>query len=150
MKPLYIFDLDGTIALLSEKRQRIIEDTSNPYRWRDFYAACDTDLPNVPVITTLLTLQKGGADVLIWSARSDEVMGKTIQWLRDQGMSYGAMRMRPAGNTEPDTVIKGRYLEELAPDVRARIVAVFDDRDKVVAFWRSKGIACFQVAEGKF
>jgi hypothetical protein len=27
---------------------------------------------------------------------------------------------------------------------------VLDDRDKVVAMWRSKGLICLQVAEGNF
>jgi hypothetical protein len=30
------------------------------------------------------------------------------------------------------------------------LMAVFDDRDKVVAMWRRNGVACFQVAEGNF
>lgn len=152
MNPVYIFDLDGTIALLSERREKLIKDTSNPHRWRDFYAACDTDLPNVPVINTLRRLKASGADIFIWSARSDEVAQKTWEWLITHvgHGNFDVVRMRPAGNTEDDRVIKTRYLEELEPEVRSRIVAVFDDRDKVVAMWRSKGIPCFQVAAGDF
>lgn len=33
---------------------------------------------------------------------------------------------------------------------RRRLVAVFDDRDKVVSMWRARGVACFQVAPGAF
>ncbi|WP_435575134.1 hypothetical protein [Burkholderia plantarii] len=33
---------------------------------------------------------------------------------------------------------------------RRRIVAVFDDRDSVVAMWRDAGVTCFQVAPGEF
>lgn len=152
MIPTYIFDLDGTIALLSERREKLIKDTANPHRWRDFYAACDTDLPNPAVIHTLKSLSAQGARILIWSARSDEVLDKTVAWLDKHvgWMNYDVLRMRPAGNTEDDRVIKTRYLNELAPEVRRSIVAVFDDRDKVVKMWREHGIPCFQVAEGDF
>lgn len=152
MTPTYIFDLDGTIALLSERREKLIKDTSNPHRWREFYAACDTDLPNNAVIRTLMALKESGARILIWSARSDEVHDKTVAWL-DQYVgvhNYDILRMRPEGNTEDDRVIKTRYLNELAPEVRRSIVAVFDDRDKVVKMWREHGIPCFQVAAGDF
>lgn len=152
MTPVYIFDLDGTIALLSERREKLIKDTSNPHRWRDFYAACDTDLPNIPVIRTLKMLKASGAQIFIWSARSDEVYDKTVEWLdRYVGLdNFHVLRMRPAGNTEDDRVIKARYLAELDENTRFRITAVFDDRDKVVKMWRDKGIPCFQVAEGAF
>jgi hypothetical protein len=152
MNSIYIFDLDGTVCTLSERREKLIKDTANPHRWREFYAACDTDLPNAPVIATLKRLRSAGAMILIWSARSDEVKDKTVAWLaKHVGLHYfDELRMRPAGNTEDDRIIKTRYLEELSPEMRAKIVAVFDDRDKVVAMWRSKGIPCFQVAPGDF
>lgn len=152
MTPTYIFDIDGTIALLSARREQLIKDTSNPHRWRDFYAACDTDLPNIPVIRTLKMLKASGADIFVWSARSDEVAAKTVAWLTKYvGMeNIDVLRMRPAGNTEDDRVIKTRYLDELPENERFKIAAVFDDRAKVVKMWRSLGIPCFQVAEGEF
>lgn len=33
---------------------------------------------------------------------------------------------------------------------RDRLVAVFDDRARVVRMWRKAGITCFQVAPGDF
>ncbi len=152
MNPVYIFDLDGTICTLSERREKLIKDTSNPHRWREFYAACDTDLPNTPVIETLKNLKRAGNDIFIWSARSDEVVDKTIAWLdKHVGAGfYDTLRMRPAGNTEDDRVIKTRYLTELDPEVRSNVVAVFDDRNKVVEMWRGLGVPCFQVENGDF
>ena len=35
-------------------------------------------------------------------------------------------------------------------EVEKRIVATFDDRNRVVAMWRDAGIPCFQVAPGEF
>jgi hypothetical protein len=42
------------------------------------------------------------------------------------------------------------YDNVLTAGERRRLVAVFDDRDKVVAMWRSMGVPCFQVAPGDF
>ena len=69
MKPLYIFDLDGTLALIDHRRH-FVEGPDKD--WRSFFAACVDDAPNMPVIRTLQALRKSGAEVWIWSGRSDE------------------------------------------------------------------------------
>ena len=58
--------------------------------------------------------------------------------------------MRPSGDTTPDDVLKLNWLKEGMFGNKADIMAVFDDRNKVVDMWRSEGITCFQVAEGNF
>mgnify|MGYP006921288161 CR=1 FL=1 len=150
MKPLYIFDLDGTLAL-TEHRQHLVQcDKPN---WTAFFAACVDDDPNEPVIDTLLRLLDSGADVWVWSGRSSEVMDQTKDWLADQLGGYGhgvPLTMRFEGDYTPDEELKAAWLDSLPAYDRRRLVAVFDDRDKVVAMWRSKGIPCFQVAPGSF
>lgn len=108
--PLYIFDLDGTLALI-EHRRHMVEDVPcqgcsatglddvngnrcnacNGKRkvarkltredWLAFYLACDRDQPNWPVIGTMLQLYASGNDVRIWSGRGAEARGKTLMWL---------------------------------------------------------------------
>lgn len=150
MKPLYIFDLDGTLAI-TEHRQHILDQTDNPHRWRDFFAACVDDQPNLPVIQTLDRLSRSGADIWIWSGRSDEVLQQTQQWiLRWIKCGNYAFRMRSAQDYTPDDELKALWLSKMPPRDRERLVAVFDDRAKVVAMWRRNGVACFQVAPGDF
>ena len=57
MRPLYIFDLDGTLAL-TEHRQHILDNKDDQQRWQKFFAACVDDHPNLPVIQTLKTLRR--------------------------------------------------------------------------------------------
>jgi len=57
--------------------------------------------------------------------------------------------MRPEGNTEQDALIKGRLFDGHVRE-RLAVVGVLDDRDQVVALWRSLGLPCFQVAPGAF
>lgn len=150
MRPIYIFDLDGTLAL-NGHRQHLLDNKDDPERWDKFFEACDKDEPNWPVIQTLIILVGVGAEVQIWSGRSSQVSEKTAAWLTNHlGQVPVSLRMREAGDFTPDEVLKGGWLDSLPAIDRHRLVAVFDDRDKVVAMWREKGVACFQVAKGEF
>ena len=162
MRPLYIFDLDGTLAL-TEHRQHILDNKEDSQRWQKFFAACVDDKPNLPVIATLKTLRRAGSEIWIWSGRSMEVAAQTEEWLYKHGClrttmflhwepfrPYEAFRMRPEGDFTPDEQLKFGWLAEMEPPERSRLTAIFDDREKVVAMWRKVGVPCFQVAEGKF
>lgn len=182
MKPLYIFDLDGTLALI-EHRRPLVERPACPHcgwikecdhsrdgtrpaftpDWRAFFAACVDDAPNVPVIETLKTLRKSGAEIWIWSGRSDEVQAETEEWLYKHGCIKSSMflhwqpfsppeafRMRKAGDHQPDEQLKSTWLAEIEPPEWDRLTAVFEDRDRMVTMWRNAGVACFQVAPGAF
>lgn len=56
--------------------------------------------------------------------------------------------MKPAGNTEKDSIIKRRMFDKIKDEYN--ILGVFDDRDQVVAMWRYLGLTCFQVDYGDF
>ena len=186
MTPLYIFDLDGTLALIEHRRPLVTLMTGSPVtvngeqatfhayikgedrhyfidyiqrgiwsrlkdevkftpNWQAFYAACSADLPNLPVTATLHFLRKF-ADIWVWSGRSDEVRDETVMWLKKNGIRHDALKMRQAGDFTPDEVLKQKWLGEMSLEDRQRLVAVFDDRAKVVQMWRNAGVACFQVA----
>jgi hypothetical protein len=148
---IVIADLDGTIALIEHRRhwldgERHPEMTSDK-RWRKFFAECVNDPPNWPVIYTLQALQRVGYYIHIFSGRSDDVREQTIDWLEAFNVPYDHLRTRAAGDFTPDEVLKRQWIEDY--DL-AQILAVFDDRRKVVDMWRSLGLTCFQVAPGDF
>ncbi len=156
-RPIYIFDLDGTIAL-NEHRAYFLQDGNKD--WKSFFDACDKDEPNWPVIETLRQLRKTG-EVWIWSGRSEDVREKTLDWLMDNSVidnrqyrfwyrNPNRFLMRPSGDFTPDEQLKEGWLKSLPTCQRRKIVAVFDDRKKVVDMWRRNGLACFQVADGDF
>lgn len=142
---IVIFDLDGTLADIDHRRHLVRE---KPKRWRAFFEASVHDRPNVPVITAYRAFQRSGLDYRLWifSGRSDIVRPQTERWLAEHVGAYDQLRMRREGDHTPDEVLKRRWVEP----VRHRVLCVFDDRNKVVAMWRSLGIPCFQVAEGNF
>lgn len=152
-RPLYIFDLDGTLALCDHRKHFL--EAEDPDRWRRFYAACDRDEPNVPVLRVMETLRHTGADVWVFSGRSDEVRAQTEAWLCQHTSLCSwelrtALVMRQGRDHRPDDELKKEYLDRMLVDDRQRLVAVFDDRDRVVKMWRDNGVTCFQVAPGAF
>lgn len=150
--PLYIFDLDGTLADATHRIHHIRGDGRRD--WRAFFAACKDDTPNVPVVTTMNRLLMQ-ADVWIWSGRSDEVRDDTIEWLAYHTLLDGStiedvLTMRREGDYTDDATLKEAWLKNMNASDRARLVAVFDDRHRVVEMWRRNGVPCFQVAPGRF
>lgn len=133
-----------------------MDNLEDSYRWDKFYEACDMDLPNVPVIKVLNNLRLLN-DVYIFSGRSVAVKAKTIDWIsrytsfsENELKEEPFLRMRNIKDFTPDEDLKRSWYEELSFSDKKRLVAVFDDRNKVVNMWRSLGVPCFQVADGNF
>jgi phosphoserine phosphatase len=145
-RSLYIFDLDGTLALIDH---RLGKHVHHP----EAIARCGKDTPNAPVVRIMQSLLYSGHECWIWSGRSDLVQEMTERWIRLHvliGHYRIKMRMRPADDYRPDEVLKEEWLHSLAQLDRERLQGIFDDRNKVVAMWRRNGVPCFQVAEGDF
>lgn len=147
MAPIYIFDLDGTLA---DATHRIHYITGEKKDWPGFFGACSNDAPIASTIQTMRKLQAAGAECWIWTGRSDEVQGPTIRWWIEHDCVPHEWRMRKAGDHRHDHIIKREWLDELDPADRERIVAVFEDRASVVQMWRDAGLTCYQVAPGDF
>lgn len=158
MKPLYIFDIDGTLANC-QHRVPILSETGGD-RWNRFYDACHLDTPIKSVIELMRVLYYSGADIWLFSGRSDRVRDKTDAWLREHTVYHFADYPDEVGNLQlvmrrfddhrPDDHVKQEMLDNMLLEDRERLAGVFDDRDRVVAMWRAAGIPCYQVAPGDF
>lgn len=150
MKPLYIFDLDGTIADVRHRRGLI-----DLGKWDEFHNECDKDTPNAAVVAVLNSLIILNNDIYIFSGRDDIVRDKTEKWLSDHTYfpdrtTKDTLWMRAHGDYTPDEKLKLQWYTWLPEADKNRLVAVFDDRNKVVDMWRGLGVPCFQVAPGDF
>ena len=151
-RPLYIFDLDGTLALMEHRLPFI---NNGEKRWREFYEACDQDQPNTPVITLLNNLRQARAEIRIFTGRSDIVRLKTAGWLfAHTSLSYTEIEhgliMRKDGDYRQDHELKQSWLQQMPAEDYSRIQMVFEDRDRVVQMWRENGLVCLQVATGAY
>lgn len=151
-RPLYIFDLDGTLADITH-RLHFIQKT--PKDWDGFFAACWNDTPIFRVVQTMRHLMQSGADTWVWSGRDELAIDATRDWLTLHAtagfpVNSRALRLRPHGDHRDDAVLKKEWLYKMRPEDRARLVAVFEDRKRVVDMWREDGVTCYQVAPGDF
>lgn len=157
MKPLYIFDLDGTLCNI-EHRLHFLDNKADSDRWNKFYKACVNDAPNQPVISVMHSLINSGADVWIFSGRSEDVRKETEHWLHKHTCFRvwtleehpALLTMRQNGDYTEDHLLKQSWMQWMLKVDLERLVGVFDDRKRVVDMWRANGITCFQVAPGDF
>ena len=153
MNKTIIFDLDGTLALIDERR-RISIMSNGKMDWDTFFDPTNIALdgPNTPVIETARLFKKNGFDIVIFSGRSEVTKEATEFWLEQFNVPFDLLKMRPTSKEFKfmrDDDLKQGWLNELFPN-KSEIFAVFDDRNKVVEMWRRNGITCFQVADGDF
>ena len=146
---IVIFDLDGTLALIDDRRDLATKDNGK-FDWDVFFNPdnISLDLPNQPVIDMANLLHKQGFRIFILSGRSDVTHQATVNWLNDNGIWWDHLVMRPQNHLYlPDNDLKQMWLDSIGKD---NVAMVFDDRQQVVDMWRDNGLTCFQVADGDF
>ena len=135
LPPVYLTDVDGTIAHIDKKNPR------SPYD----YSRVQEDLPD-KAVTPVVNALSYRFEVFVVSGRSEDCRAETEQWLRDNKISYDALYMRRSGDDRHDAVIKREILDEI---VKTRyVLGVFDDRERVVDGWLTAGLKVFDVGGG--
>lgn len=139
----YLVDVDGTVT----RHRDDGTEERGPFDWDRVHE----DTPREPVIRLLEALDGTGLFQFVFLSGRPEVCRKaTEEWLmKNVGIAYEQLFMRDASDNRPDDVVKREIFDR---EVRERynVVGVFDDRNKVVAMWRSLGLPVFQVADGAF
>lgn len=149
-----ICDLDGTLALRGN-----VDNPRTPFdyeRVNEDY--CDPRLSHL--IKTLIN----DTEYKVFFVSGRENIGncyeKTKQWLSNNIIeqcwyNFGipqdnwALILRNENDKRPDDIVKKEIYEtNIKPWYN--VVAVFDDRNKVVDMWRKEGLLCCQVYEGDF
>ena len=150
MKKLIIFDLDGTLADCSHRLAHILK---RPKDWDSFYAECEKDEPNSEVIAIAKgVVHTGDCVVQVWTGRPSAYRQPTEQWLILHGLDALTgknLLMRNVNDRRKDYEVKEEWL--VREQRRGKqILAVFEDRNQVVAMYRSHGLRCLQVAAGNY
>ena len=148
-----IFDLDGTLALIDDRRVLSTKD-SGKIDWDIFFDPnnINLDKPNHPVIKVAQMFKDSGFRIVILSGRLKTTKDVTKKWLEKFNVPFDVLKMRPDNKQfkfMSDDDLKQGWLDTLFTN-KEDVFAVFDDRKKVVDMWRSNGLNVFQVAEGNF
>lgn len=137
-----IVDIDGTVALHNGR---------SPYD----YTKVSEDLPNrgvIEVIEEIVDTDLDSWQVIFLSGREGTAQchRDTIAWIEKHVfVNRFLLFMRQEDDDRDDTIVKAELFDK---HVRHNwnVVAVLDDRNKVVRMWRKLGLTCLQVADGAF
>jgi phosphoglycolate phosphatase-like HAD superfamily hydrolase len=141
---IVIFDIDGTLADVSE---RIHHVKKKPKNWNAFFAGMAQDKAIHSMVRLCNLLYASGIEIVLCSGRSEEHRQQTVEWLAQQGVNYHDLLLRRDKDRRSDTEIKRELLARLD---KSKILFVVEDRSRVVEMWRSEGLVCLQCAPGEF
>jgi hypothetical protein len=144
-----IFDLDGTLALIDDRRTLSTKDNGK-IDWDIFFDPnnINLDKPNQPVIKVAQMFKDSGFRIVILSGRLKTTKDVTKKWLENFNVPFDVLKMRPDNKQfkfMSDDDLKQGWLDTLFTN-KEDVFAVFDDRKKVVDMWRTNGLNVFQVA----
>jgi predicted kinase len=135
-RKVYLFDIDGTLAQMSDR---------SPFEWHKV----GEDDARRQVVITAQALAQAGYEIVVMSGRDSVCREETIAWLEFYDIPFVDLFMRAEGDMRKDNTVKQELFDKHIRDFYD-VVAVFDDRDQVVDMWRAMGVDCFQVAPGNF
>jgi phosphoglycolate phosphatase-like HAD superfamily hydrolase len=141
---IVIFDIDGTLADVSE---RIHHVRKKPKNWNAFFQGMAQDKAIHSMVRLCNILFASGIRIVLCSGRSEEHREQTVEWLAQQGVNYHDLLLRKGKDRRSDTEVKRELLATLD---KSKILFVVEDRSRVVEMWRSEGLVCLQCAPGEF
>ena len=141
---IVIFDIDGTLADVSE---RIHHVKKKPKNWNAFFQGIAQDKALHSMVRLCNILYASGIRILLCSGRNEEYRPQTVQWLAQQGVNSHELILRRDCDMRSDMVVKREMLVGIE---RSKILFVVEDRGRVVEMWRSEGLVCLQRAPGEF
>lgn len=127
----FCFDIDGTLAKYINR---------SPF---DETKVLDDKLIE-PVGKVLLSLQQNYT-IIFLSGRTDGCKDKTLEWIATKlGIHNATLFMRKTGDNRNDAIVKKEiYERDVLPNYN--VIAVFDDRLRVLRMWFELGIFTFNV-----
>ena len=143
-KEIVVVDIDGTIAKVGDRLKYL--KMQNP-DYDSFYASCFEDEPIQEIVDLVDNLQSCYR-IVFCTGRREEVRDVTEKWLCRNGL-FGDLLMRPNKDHRHDTKVKPEQLSN-AGILLQEIAFVLEDRDSMVAKWRSLGLRCLQVDYADF
>ena len=146
MKDCFIFDIDGTVA---DNKHRAIHLEGRPKRWDLYNATMADDPPINHIVEVAKSIKSAGGTIVFCTGREEPFREITQAWLNNVMPFFEGLYMRAEKDYRPDEIVKLELLNRIKADGFNPLMA-FEDRNKVVAMWRSNGVPCAQVAPGDF
>jgi hypothetical protein len=154
-----IIDIDGTVAN-AEHRLHHIQKT--PKDWNAFYEQMGDDEPIYPVIEMINAFYaQHSPNAYVVTGRPERYRDVTMDWLErycswgpysadlSRNLTFDKLLMRKDDDHRADYIVKAERTSWL-PKGLFNDVIVFEDRDRCVQMWRSRGFTVFQPTDGAY
>jgi predicted ATPase len=147
MNNIIVFDIDGTLADVTHRRQFV---ATRPKNWSAWNAGMSRDPVHEDIRWILMKLRRvPGSKTILCSGRGEEHRAVTEQWLSDNQIPFDDLYMRKAGDHRQDYIVKVELLKQIREE-HGEPYMWFDDRQQVVDAIRAEGVRVLQVAPGDF
>ena len=142
VRPVAIFDLDGTLAQYSHRRGYLVSDNPD---WKSFFEAAHFD-PLAESVAALFHMVRMSVPIIVCTGRPEKYRDLTERWLARKGLFVDQVYMRSLEDDgyKSDATVKRELLQKIREDGWEPMF-VFEDRDDVTEMWREEGITCFQL-----
>lgn len=135
-----IFDIDGTLADTGHRMHHIKPESGKKKNWGAFFANAKHDNVFEHVLMLNQLLFQCGAETYLITGRPDNLREDTLKWLKDKGVCFHRLYMRPSSVTKPDYEVKKDIFNEHLASRKDEILFVFEDRIPVAQMWRELGL----------
>lgn len=142
-----VCDLDGTLCDIEHRRHHVRTEGKKK-NWVAFMEGIKDDTVNKWCKEILHTMG-GTHSIVLCSGRSENERSATMNWLKENLVSFDNLYMRQSGDSRQDNVVKEIILDF---EILTRYTPYFmiDDRTQVVEMWRKRGFVCLQCDRGDF
>lgn len=131
-----ILDLDGTLVDTSGV-EHLLEGEDRDFRaFQEAAVACP---PNPAMVALAREQAAAGRAVLVVSSREYIWLDPTLDWLVRHEVPHEGVYLRIVGDYRQDAVVKREILDDIVAD-GYRVLAAWDDKDRVTQMWREQGI----------
>lgn len=147
MTKVIVFDIDGTLANVTHRRQFV---ATRPKNWAAWNAGMKDDSVYADIKWMLDSFHlRADTKIVLCSGRGDETREVTEQWLEGNFIHFDALFMRTAKDYRKDSIVKVELLQQIREQWGEPWLWI-DDRQQVVDAIRAEGVRVLQVAPGDF
>lgn len=147
MTKIIVFDIDGTLADVTHRRQYV---ATKPKNWAAWNAGMSRDTVHEDIRWMLMKFYRNpGVEIIICSGRGEENREVTETWLNENRIPFTELYMRKEKDYRQDYIVKVELLAQIREDYGNPFLWI-DDRQQVVDAIRAQGVRVLQVAPGDF
>ena len=139
MQEIVVFDIDGTLSIISEERRELIRKRS----WDKFHRLSICAPVNKEVVNALDKHFNEGKIIALITGRPERWGDCTTHWLEKNNISYHILYMRKNGDKRKSYYSKKEHVDKILKSYK--IIEAWDDCQQDIDMFESYGIKTVKV-----